>query len=61
VASKNSYPVDLEKIKPGLFIGFLLALSNTKNDESFKNYQNHSSGLAQLFNQCGMTQTDEFK
>jgi hypothetical protein len=53
VASKNYRQVDLKKLKPGLFIGVLLALSDTKNDEYFKNYQNKASRLAQLFTQYG--------
>ena len=61
LASKKYRPVDLEKLQPGVFIGFLLALSDTKKDEYFKNYQNHASGLAQLFMQFGMTHTIDVK
>jgi hypothetical protein len=60
LASKDYHPIDLQKLDPKVFLEYLLSLTDVKNNEYFKSYGGHHSGLTQLFMQCEVPPTKPF-
>lgn len=60
LASKDYHPIDLQNLDPRVFLEYLLSLTDVKNNEYFKSYGGHRSGLTQLFTQCEVSPTKPF-
>jgi hypothetical protein len=48
-ASPEYHPIDLSRLDPNVFIGFLCSLTDTKENEFNKSYGGHRSALTYLF------------
>jgi hypothetical protein len=54
-ASPEYHPIDLSRLDPHVFIGFLCSLTDTKENEFNKSYGGHRSALTYLFTQTEIT------
>ena len=60
-ASADYHPISVENLTPDVFVGFLLSLTNSKEDEFLKSYGSHRSALTLLFTNCEVTPSSQFK